>query len=491
MKSEDQKKIEGLHKLLKNAAELEHILLCSYLFAAFSMKKHPEEFEDYQPVKKRIEDIKNSGGIPSSGDLEIVQKREIQIEKIRQWENQIMFVARQEMGHLTIVQNLLALTNQTPHLTKPNFPVSAEDYPMNLPFNLMPFNLFTSKTFRYFEKPEYLKLPNPFLETQEKVSTRKQFRFRSVQQLYENISKLFKQLIKSKCLTAENRSRVVSEHFGFNVELPSFVYEKFGEFVAQSIQLILEEGEGVGGETPPLGSHFMKFESIIDELSDELIKDSSFSPSFPCLHNPSTPGKKKGHKDQVDNPFTLKVMELFDDSYRMMIELLSGYFGEYTYNFRHDLRPANVQAFFQTALFPFMTMVIRPLGEMLCRLPAKKDFDPKRGEIPFVTAGPSFTPPKKLRANASQSNNYSNSDKQLSYWVNNLNDLSKRSASLAHEAARLKYVPMAGHSFSARLKYLSEGFHKMSTNFPKYWRGELLASIPSDHFHNFEGPNDG
>ena len=65
---------EELINALTEAAELEHGLLCQYLFAAFSMKKHPSE------------DVTWS-----------------QLELVRSWETHILRVAREEMAHLGTV----------------------------------------------------------------------------------------------------------------------------------------------------------------------------------------------------------------------------------------------------------------------------------------------------------------------------------------------------------------------------------------------------
>ena len=69
---------EELINALTEAAELEHGLLCQYLFAAFSMKKHPTEGATWP-----------------------------QLELVRSWEAHILRVAREEMAHLGTVTNLL------------------------------------------------------------------------------------------------------------------------------------------------------------------------------------------------------------------------------------------------------------------------------------------------------------------------------------------------------------------------------------------------
>ena len=68
---------EQLLHLLAEAAEIEHTLMCSYLYAAFSLKR---------------------AGEPGVS--------EAQGEALERWRQAIVSVAVQEMGHLLIVANL-------------------------------------------------------------------------------------------------------------------------------------------------------------------------------------------------------------------------------------------------------------------------------------------------------------------------------------------------------------------------------------------------
>jgi len=76
--------------LLTEAAELEHALMCQYLYAAFSMKRQVDEGVTWQ-----------------------------QLELMRRWEASIMLICRQEMEHLGLVCNLLTSIGEAPWLTRP------------------------------------------------------------------------------------------------------------------------------------------------------------------------------------------------------------------------------------------------------------------------------------------------------------------------------------------------------------------------------------
>jgi hypothetical protein len=77
---------EELIYLLCEAAELEHILTCSYLFAGFSLKTSEDE------------------GLS-----------ERELTAVRGWKRSIFQVAVQEMLHLAIVNNLLTAIGAGPH----------------------------------------------------------------------------------------------------------------------------------------------------------------------------------------------------------------------------------------------------------------------------------------------------------------------------------------------------------------------------------------
>jgi hypothetical protein len=114
-----------LIQALCHAAQLEHALCCAYLFAAFSIKRRPEE------------------GVPPH-----------RLADLRNWESVLLLIARQEMEHLGIVCNLLTAIGGMPYLQNPTFPVAADRYG-ELPG--LPLERFSEKTIRRFlafETPE-------------------------------------------------------------------------------------------------------------------------------------------------------------------------------------------------------------------------------------------------------------------------------------------------------------------------------------------------
>ena len=95
---------EALIYTLGKAAELEHLIMRQYLFAAFSLKR--------------------------------AWRRALSPETlaaVRRWRRTLLEIAEQEMLHLALVQNLLTAVGAAPRLARPNFPMPAYSYPGRRP----------------------------------------------------------------------------------------------------------------------------------------------------------------------------------------------------------------------------------------------------------------------------------------------------------------------------------------------------------------------
>lgn len=113
--------------LLTEAAELEHGIMCCYLFAAFSMKRDVQE------------------GVT-----------EEQLNFIRRWRRTILQISIEEMLHMCLDCNILTAVGGAPHLRRPNLPVSPKAYPPSFKLELVPFCRQSLKNFIFIERPEDL-----------------------------------------------------------------------------------------------------------------------------------------------------------------------------------------------------------------------------------------------------------------------------------------------------------------------------------------------
>src|SRR5580704_11079670 len=120
---------EALIYMLCQAAELEHGIMCQYLYAAFSLKQSQDE------------------GLTADEQ-----------KAVQRWRKQISHVATQEMLHLSLVQNLLSAIGGAPHMSRPNFPHPARHYPAGVHLALLPFGDQALRHFMFLERPDGMDL---------------------------------------------------------------------------------------------------------------------------------------------------------------------------------------------------------------------------------------------------------------------------------------------------------------------------------------------
>jgi Ferritin-like len=336
---------EDLIDALYEAAELEHSLCCLYLFAAFSLKRHPDE-----------------GNVTWA-----------QIEKMREWEMNIFRVARQEMEHLGYVCNLLTAIGGAPHLRRPNFPTNY--YDAKITFALAPFSQATLTNFVLYERPE-----NPLNRDSSGLRTK----YGTIGELYHKIERGFEDLDRREkpLFIGPSSAQIVSQDFpgfyhrptAYQIEINKVIDLKSAK---KAIDQIITEGEGSpGGDNQD--SHYQIFKNMLEELDRELNTDKQFQPARPVVNNPVV------STENIVHPATIAAMNLFDAAYEIMLMLLIRIFSHI------DETAAEVLALQRIAFFPMMTMVIRPLGEVLTQMPTTTEQNIN------ATAGPNFAVARDL-----------------------------------------------------------------------------------------------
>lgn len=119
--------------LLQSAAEIEHALMVQYLYAAYS-PKGPDEAEPL--YAQMLDDTLDTS-----------------------WPQTLLTVAREEMGHLMTVQNLLAILGFQPHLAREQFPPPPGLYPFDL--HLQPLTQQSLAKYVVAEAPAVESTPTP------------------------------------------------------------------------------------------------------------------------------------------------------------------------------------------------------------------------------------------------------------------------------------------------------------------------------------------
>jgi hypothetical protein len=335
-----------LLKLLCEAAELEHGIACSYLYAAFSLKRDISE-----------------GGMAWDEQ-----------QKVRRWAAQLYFVASQEMLHLALVWNLMTAIGGTPYYLRPNFPQNSRYYPLNVPIALEPFGPRSLRRFILYEHPQEVSVAldvKSMLRADDDDEAETEFG--SVGELYQLIESGFS-IIDEKELFIGVPTQQMHKDL---VHFPDLVEVKDRASAVRAIHTITEQGEGTSHDRDD--SHFGAFVAILKELLESRAQGSSFSPARPAMSNPSA-GLARGYgadANPIDDPLAAQLAGLFDSAYSLMLRMLA-----WSFEFDSAGNERQLKAFCSVAI-DLMPRVLLPLGEGLMFMPAGKKY-------PGKTAGPGF-----------------------------------------------------------------------------------------------------
>jgi len=345
---------EQLIYLLREAAELEHTIMCEYLFAAFTMKQRLDE------------------GLTAA-----------QLEAVDRWRKAILTVAKQEMLHLTLVQNLLTSIGAAPHLSRPNLPTAAKHFPAGVQIALVPFGERALRHFLFLERPEGVALEDP--EAQVAVDRARPLMadddivpapqgFATVGHLYRAIDVGFAWLTGT--LGAEKLfiGPAPAQTSPDVMHWDGLVAVTDLDSAHAAIDVVVEQGEGATGDWRE--AHFGKFLEIYDEYLALRAADPSFEPARPVL-----PGHVRSHRygdpvPIIEESRTRRAADLFNVVNEVVLLALTRFFAH------TDETPAQL-AILENVAVGSMFAAIRPLGQLLTTLP----FGPS---APGRTAGPTF-----------------------------------------------------------------------------------------------------
>ena len=345
---------EQLAYLLTEAAEIEHGLLCCYLFAAYSLKK------------------------PSDGGM-----TEAEAAAVARWRGVIVRVAVDEMLHLALVSNVLAAIGSAPHFQRPNFPVAPGYHPSGVVVSLAPFDAATIDHFVYLERPEGTDVPDgagfdpppPYeraIRADRLVPSSQDYL--TVGHLYRGIRSglvhLAERLGEARLFVGDPEAQVSAE-----MALPGLVRVTDLASALRAVDTIVEQGEG--SPTNPENSHFRRFVGVRDEYRALRAERPDFAPALPVARNPvmRKPPDPRG-KVHVSDPKAARLMDLGNACYGLALRYLGRAFGQSEDS--RDARAALVDASV-TAM-----QLLSPIAELLCRSPASE-------ERRDVNAGLSFT----------------------------------------------------------------------------------------------------
>jgi Ferritin-like len=343
--------------LLCQAAELEHGLMCEYLYAAFSLKNAP------------------GPGL-----------RDDQLAAVERWRGVIFGIAGEEMLHWAVVQNLLTAVGSAPYVSRPHMPHQAKGYPPGVQLRLLPFGEAALQHFVYLERPEGMERadaegfepagpPLPPMGPGEIVPRGQDFATQG--HLYRSVERGFAHLAdklgEDRLFIGPAFQQADEATFGWPDLRPITGLEGAN----RALERIVEQGEGATGDWAT--AHYGRFLQVLGEYLAMRKTDPGFEPAHPVVAAGVRAVEGIEPDVYITDPATGGCSDLFNATYELALQMIARYFA-----FGHET-PAQRQALAHAAV-GLMFEAIKPLGLLLARLPAGPDH---RG----ATAGANFQLP--------------------------------------------------------------------------------------------------
>ncbi len=347
---------EALIYTLGKAAELEHLVMLQYLFAAFSLKQKVDE------------------GLSTE-----------QLAAVQRWRKTLLAISEQEMLHMALAENLLTAVGAAPRLARPNFPMPAYSYPAGVRIELVPFGEAALRHFAFLERPDGMDvedaegfeaiaqavaLPH---DTQDEIVPQLQ-EFDTIGQLYRSIQAgmehLAERLGPERLFIGPANAQATEEHFRW----PELVAVTDLASARQAIDTIVEQGEGARGEWRD--AHFGRLLGILDEYLEIKQADPTFEPTRPVVAANVRPQSTGVVVPLITDPGTTRCMDLLNVTYEVLLQLLSRYFAH------TDETPEQLEVLANVSV-GLMYTAVKTLGSVVTTLPVGPD-------MPGVTAGPGF-----------------------------------------------------------------------------------------------------
>ena len=344
---------EHLLHLLYEAAELEHNLMCTYLYAAFSMKRGVED------------------GLSKA-----------EAEAVDRWRQTILRVSIEEMAHLASVWNITSALGGAPRFGRGNFPLDPGYLPAGIVVKLAPFSPAVLQHFIHLERPVGSTEPEgegfqPLFAFSRGTTAR---RITPMAIDYDTVGAFYTAL-------SDGLQAFVAEHgesaaFCGDPALQLSPAETIlagkpvicAKTALAAFAAIVSQGEGAPEHSDD--SHFARFAQIRTELTALLATNPDFKPAFPAAHNPvlRRPPRPEG-RVWIEDETAAATVDLANTGYQLMLRLLA-----YAYTVPRPFSEKTLAVDLAVSLMRAIT----PLGERAARLPAGPS-------NPDCHAGMSFT----------------------------------------------------------------------------------------------------
>ena len=332
---------EDLWWLLSEAAQLEHMIMCQYLFAEFSLKQGTDE------------------GLTAA-----------QAEVVDRWRETLHSIAVEEMLHLALVANLSTAIGAAPTFGRPNFPQRSGYFPSPIQLDLQPFGEQALQHFLYLERPEGMERQDatgfvPTAPPREPLAADEAMprgqEYTTIGHLYRGISDGLQTLVaragEQAVFVGSPRAQATPELFRW----PGLIAVTDLASASAAVAEIIEQGEGARGDWRQ--AHYGRFLALFHEYQDLRARDASFEPTRPVLAAYTRqPFDNPASVPIIAEPRTRDVAQLAALSYELVLQTLTRFFTH------TDESDQQLGTLIRVAV-GLMAGVLSPLATELTRLP--------------------------------------------------------------------------------------------------------------------------
>jgi CDGSH-type Zn-finger protein/uncharacterized Fe-S cluster protein YjdI len=345
---------EKLMHALYEAAELEQNLMCTYLYAAFSLK---------------------------SGEGEGLSAEEA--IAVADWRQTIIDVAIDEMGHLVAVWNITSALGGAPQFGRSNFPLDPGLLPGGVVVRLAPFSKAVIQHFIHLERPSESHEPDGEGFAPQQTVTRTPtplhltptaYDYATVGAFYENIGDSLRALV-----ARIGEAEIFCGQPGLQlspaeVDLDGATQVTDLDSAIVAFDTIIAQGEGAPSHTED--SHFQRFVAIREQYQALSKSNPLFAAAHPSAQNPvlRKPPRPEG-RVWIEDVEAIATVDLANAIYALTLRLLAGSYAL--------IGPSSEKELYVDVAISLMR-ALTPLAERAARLPAGPSH-------PGFNAGISFT----------------------------------------------------------------------------------------------------
>lgn len=336
---------------LHEAAEIEHNLMCCYLYAAFSLKRLDPRWSATESAA------------------------------VARWRDTLIGVALEEMGHLCLVGNVMLALGANAHFGRPNFPMEAGPYPAGFAIRLQGFSAATLEHFLFLERPEDSAVPDGpgFQPSGDYHRSLPQGRLSPGAFDYDTVGTLYNTLAAAlRAFVGAHGERALflgdpGQQVGAALApLPGVRAIASLDDALEALRTIVTQGEGAARHRND--SHFARFSAIAAELDATLRANPAFEPAWPVATNPVMNVPLRAERVHVDHPEIAPWLDIGNALYTTALRcLLQGF----------NVRNVAAKRAWLDASYRLMRAVV-PVGQGLAARPARLAPDSPNAGLTFT-----------------------------------------------------------------------------------------------------------